>query len=163
QALRQMGPAALGAVPALREALKDPKTEVRFQAAEVLEQIGAADDPALLDALAEMARDAKPPVRGHAALALARLGPAGEKLAVPVLRAMLKETDHLRRTQAARALVRVDPAHADEVIGAMSDLSTHKFAGARADAVSLLRGLGPVGEKVALPALLEMLNEPASR
>src|SRR5262249_53260152 len=142
---------------------KAPTAEVGCRAVWVVEQGGGADARALQGALGEMARDAKPAVRGQAALALARLGPAGEKLALPVLRGMLKETDHLLRMQAARALVRIDPAHVDEVIGALSDLSTHKFTGARADAIGVLRQLGPAGEKVALPALLEMLNEPASR
>jgi hypothetical protein len=103
-ALREIGPAAAEAVPALIEALKDKDKRVRRYAAEALGEIGPKAEkavPVLINAL----KDKDEYVRSNAAFALGKIG----KKAVPVLIQALKDKDKSVRYEAAWALGKIGP------------------------------------------------------
>src|SRR6516164_4311805 len=87
--LRDFGPDARAAVPALINLLHDPDDQIRAGAAGALGNGGpvAKELPALIEAL----KDPAPPVQYGAVKSLARIGPAA-KAAVPALLARMDNT-----------------------------------------------------------------------
>ncbi len=86
EVLAQMGEVA---VPALIEALRDPDTMVRVQAARSLARMGPTGSDAV-PALIEALHDPDDLVREHAARALGQMGPAASE-AIPHLIELLKQ------------------------------------------------------------------------
>jgi vesicle coat complex subunit len=121
-ALRQIGPAAEPAVPALVKALGDPDPEVQISAAEALGRIGPAAEPAV-PALIEALGDPDADVQRTASETLGRIGLAA-KAAVPALINALGSADPGVRRDAARAMA--------EIAAALYDASA-------TEALSLLR------------------------
>lgn len=164
-ALRELGPVAWPAIPALTEALSDPIMPVRKGAAGALGGIGPTADasvPALRRALGDPHRF----VRSWAAMALFEIGP-GAASAVPDLIQMLEsDIDNLRgRSWCASALPRLaaDPDLAvpalrralasdpSEEVRAVAVLSLAKYeneASRREGALSLLEALADPHWKV---------------
>ena len=109
EALRQIGPAAAPAVPALIETLKDTDPTAKWLAADALGAIGPAAAPAI-PALVEVLKDkgANSLARAGAASALGAIGPA----AIPALMEVFKDksADPEVRTYAADALKAIAPA-----------------------------------------------------
>src|SRR5207248_144977 len=80
-ALKDLGPAARGAVPAVVEVMrKDPESQERWGAAGLLGHLGAAARDAV-PALLEAAKDKDQWVRQGAAFALYRIAPAAARQA----------------------------------------------------------------------------------
>jgi HEAT repeat protein len=112
--LRQRGPEAAKATPALIEALADRHPGVRREAAEALCWIGPKSGPALYEAL----KDPNPRVRAGAALALGDIGnhmggkrarPREEvKIIEPILKELLQDEDEEVRQNAAHTLKVLD-------------------------------------------------------
>jgi HEAT repeat protein len=105
QALRQMGPKARSAIPALVRALGDEQSWLSESVASALGEMGPSAVPPLIAAL----KDKNPKVRTNAALALAALGPQAEA-AVPALVVALNDDGLEVRRCAARALGEIGPA-----------------------------------------------------
>jgi HEAT repeat protein len=95
------------AVPALTEALADPKVNVRNRVADTLAQMGPAG-AAAVPALVRLLRDGKGHVNAHMVRALAAMGPAA-RAALPALRTALQDGDCATRDMAAGALKEIDP------------------------------------------------------
>lgn len=107
-ALKDFGPAAAPAVPALIEALQDPDADTRGRAASALGAVGvpaARAVPALIEAL----QDSE--VRRSAAGALGRIGPAAAPAVPALIQTLEDERDDIRH-DAAVALGRIGPAAA---------------------------------------------------
>ena len=77
--LRQIGPDAEHAVPALVERLRDDSASVRDAAAFAIREIGTKD-PTAIAGLAELLRDRDRKIRATAALTLERIGRRGRAL-----------------------------------------------------------------------------------
>lgn len=97
---------ALGATPALLDALKDKEAAVRQSAAATLRTL-APTEAVVVVALAEALKDESALVRQHAAEALKHIGPAAQA-AVPALTTALHDESVPVRTQAAEALARIN-------------------------------------------------------
>jgi HEAT repeat protein len=104
QALRDFGPAAKAAVPALVEAAKDEQVGYAHSA---LESIGPSGNWALPQ-LIEKLSDEDPGDRGIAAFAIGCIGPKAKE-AVPNLIESLEDDHHGVRAETARALGKIGP------------------------------------------------------
>jgi len=110
-AMRELGPVAWPAVPALIEALSDPIVGIRKGAAGALGGIGQA----AVSAVPELARALGDPhrfVRSWAAMALYEIGPAAEPVAADLVHMLETDAGNLRgRAWCASALpeIRVRP------------------------------------------------------
>jgi HEAT repeat protein len=101
--LWNMGPRAVGAVPALLKALRDRSSGVRARAAEALGPTGSAEAvPALVQAL----QDANSPVRWRAAQALGLIGQPSDE-AMNALRVALSDPERDVREAADTALIKL--------------------------------------------------------
>jgi HEAT repeat protein len=106
--LRQIGPAATRAVPALQKALRHPRGKVREEAARALGAIRPESKQAR-EALRERLRDPRDRVRVQAALSLRALDATFDPL--PVLLAVLRETDSSRsRPSCVKAILSLGKA-----------------------------------------------------
>jgi hypothetical protein len=131
--LGEIGPGAIGAVPALVQALEDEYSSVGRAAAAALGQMGAGAVPALTHALG----DEDDSVRAHAAWALAAMGPEAAD-AVPALMRALEDEASPVRTQAAFALKAVG-GEAGDAIPALVEALEDEDAGVRLAAASALK------------------------
>jgi HEAT repeat protein len=158
-ALKQIGPDAKPAVPALVEVIKkykEPAQSAKLQAIAALGKIGAGAKeavPVLIDVTKE-----KPPTsaaRLAAVTALGQIGPEA-KTAVPTLIELLGEEEIKAgpiRLEAARALGLIGSAAGEEAISALVALLENKKLGpSRIVAINALGQIGPPA-KNALAAL----------
>lgn len=152
----EIGAAALPALHALLDALKDPQAAVRSSAVSSLPNIGG-DAAVIAPELIKMLNDADEGVRNAAEEAFRQLGAA----AVPALVVLLADEAPRNRQNAAHAISRIGPrassAHA-ALINALKDKSPEVRAAAG----------GAIGEihgeaRSAVPALLRALKEDHSR
>ena len=159
EALGEIGPEAASAVPALIEALRDPKAGVREKTAEALGEIGpeaASAVPALIEAL----KDREARVRKNAAwtLAFGKIGPEAAS-AVPALIEALKDREARVRENAAAALAVIGPKAASAVPALIEALKDRE-ARVRKNAAWAL-AFGKIGPEAAsaVPALIEALKD----
>lgn len=150
--LANLGPSAEPALPALREAVKDPDETVAFYAISALEKIGPKAVPILREAVDyEMAFN-----RANALRSLARIAPSG----VQEVSKLLDSNDSSIRLAAAYALTASPPEyHGDAIkkLGALlkdSESAQHRYIAAN--------GLSRFG-KPALPMVLDVLKDPNAR
>src|SRR5262249_27235603 len=115
-ALKQLGPKAGAAVPALIELLQDSDPFVRIEAVAALEAIGPAAVPPLVRALAAPNDN----TRMGAALTLGQFGDRAKK-AVGALQKALADKEPRVRAHAAQALWRIDPKYAAEAVPVLSE------------------------------------------
>ncbi len=106
-ALSQIGPAAVGAVPALLAALKDPHANVREAAATALGKIHA-EPKQCVASLIEMLKDKDWRVRGRAAEVLGDWGRVVAHDALPSLKSIAADSDPSVRAAVAGALRRLN-------------------------------------------------------
>src|SRR5262249_41102513 len=139
-ALREIGPAADAARPALVKALKDSDEKVKVTAAEALVRIqpGQEDDSALIAAL----EDTNPAVRANVALALAKRS-YGASGAVPQLLKMTNDKDDDARAAAVEALGKVAPRTSKELLPALRTALKDKSGKVRAAAAGAMGELVP--------------------
>jgi HEAT repeat protein len=104
--LKQAGPAAGIAVPALSAALSDPDMDVRMGASQALARIGSVASPAV-PALINALDDKQSCLRESAAIALGRIG-SGARQAAPKLQLLSSsDSDVLVRRLASDALQKI--------------------------------------------------------
>jgi hypothetical protein len=146
--LRQLGPEAKAAVPALIDSLKDKNVSVREESAFALQQIGSPAKPAI-PALIDALKDEDYWVRYWSLRALADFG-GDARAAVPALAQILKGPDAELKVQAARGLWRMGE-NRKEVLAALIDVLQERWD------VRAARMLGEIGPdaKPAVPALLK--------
>jgi HEAT repeat protein len=149
QALREIGPEAKAAVPALIETLKDKNEEVPKVAGWALVEMGQAAVPGLIDAL----KDDDRKVHLGAAWALGYIGTA----AVHALTEALSNEDICVRGRAALVLVKIDQQTKASVPGLIDALSDEDEC-IREKAAEALGMIG-ADAKAAAPALTEALSD----
>jgi HEAT repeat protein/lysophospholipase L1-like esterase len=154
RALGALGAGAKAGVPALFEALTDPREGVRWSAAEALSKMDLAA-PGAVAPLAAALRSPDSYVRGFAAWTLGNLGSVARD-AVPALVQALGEREGAPAVEAA--LARIGPAAAEAVPALLLDLK-HKDGGRRWRAARTLGRLGPAA-RAAVPGLIEALHDP---
>jgi HEAT repeat protein len=154
-ALKEGGRAA---TPVLTEMLRDGKPEVRWQAADLLGQMGPAPagDTAARDALVRALQDDDPHVRAVAASSLSVLGAAGPE-AIPVLCDMLTTGERLA---ALKALVRYGP-EAEPAIPRLVKLLTDADSEIRWRAAMTLGKIGPAARGSVSPLVAALKDEDA--
>jgi HEAT repeat protein len=183
--LRQRGPEAAEAAPALVRALHDDDPHVRAVAAAALAAVGHAGPEAIpvlryllstddrlqavktlaqygpeaapaISKLIDLLHDSDSEVRWNAARTLGKIGPAAQSSA-PALIAALKDDDALVREHAAESLGQLGPG-TKEAVPALVAVLHDPDARVRRDAV---RSLGQRGEEArsASQAIRELLND----
>jgi hypothetical protein len=148
--LGAMGPKAKNAVPALVEALKDERAEVRVEASRALAAIGEAALQPLTKALGDKDRQTR------MGAALGHMGP-NAKSATPALMDALEDPDIPVRCHAAQALWRVS-GKANLSVPVLAEALTHTKAAVRKSAATALALIGPEAWR-AVPALGKALND----
>jgi HEAT repeat protein len=160
-AMRELGPVAWPAVPALIEALSDPVVPVRKGAAGALGGIGQAAEasvPALRGALADPHRF----VRSWAAMALFEIGPAASPAAPDLIQMMEGDVHNLRgRAWCASALPRLN-ANPEQAVPALRRvLADDPSEEVRAVAVLSLEKYGlEAAKRGGTLALMDALSDP---
>ncbi|MEX0712485.1 MAG: HEAT repeat domain-containing protein [Pirellulales bacterium] len=104
--LRDLGPRAKQAIPALVAVLEDDDADVASMAAEALGAVGAATD-VVVPSLAEALAHPDWVVRWSAAGALARIGPDARAADKALIRVINSDKDRDVKQQASRALARI--------------------------------------------------------
>ena len=132
--LVRLGP---DAVSELIQVVKDNDVDLRYVAADALDEIGPPAVPVLIQAL----KDGEEVLRERAAEALGRIGP-GAKHAVPALIQVLKDQDSRVRVAAAWALGRIGPA-AKDALPALNELLKDEFKDGREAAEEALKKIQP--------------------
>ncbi len=150
--LQRIGPPA---VPALREALKDPDSRVRVYAADALLGIGYEAKDAVPD-LTEALKDKDNYVRASAGEALEAIGSRAYE-ALPALKAALQDEEANVRYIAAKALAKMGSKSKDAVpalTATLKDSDGHVRAAAA-------EAIGAIGReaKDAVPSLTEALRD----
>lgn len=149
-ALREIGPGAADALPALRDLEDDPDPAVRRATALAFGALG----PAALDPLVGMCRDKDASVRAAAAGALRLLREAAAP-ALPTLRALLRDPDDWVRIAAAKTVGTLGK-DAEMAIPELADLLRRGSEPHRAAAAEALLSIGPA----AAPALARAATDP---
>ena len=155
--LGEIGPAAGGAVPQLRVALRDRKPEVRWRAAEALGKIGE-NARAAVPELNTMLKDRSPLVRVGAAGAICRIDPRTEAPAVAVLiEALQSDAPWWIRASAAESIRQLGAGGTQATAG-LAAMVCDETVNVRRPAARALAAIGP-GAKEAVPALTEALGD----
>ena len=160
-ALGEIGPEAAPAVPALVELLKkDPRPEIRREAALTLGAIGEAAEmatPQLIEALG----DADQGIRMGAVFAIGRIGPVAEMAAKPLQKMSGPQSPPLLRTLSLSAQARINPNDKQLVQRAVPPLveaMRSREPRVRVTAASALVDLNAPPEMI-LPAMKRILSE----
>ncbi|MBW4547766.1 MAG: HEAT repeat domain-containing protein [Symplocastrum torsivum CPER-KK1] len=143
------------AVPALIEALKSEKKQVRWRAASALGEIGAEASSAV-PALTTALQDEDEYIRRISAYALGKIG-LEAALAVPDLIAALQDTDRNLRLVAAYALGKIG-AEASSAVPNLITALQDTNAEVRLNAATALGRIG-AESKTAVPALIVALQD----
>jgi len=139
--LASRGSKAREAVPALKEALKDPDKRVRYNAAKSLSRVGS-DARQATGALIDALKDSHPGTRYYAAKTLAKLKLKGEdgQDAVPGLIGTLKDSNPRTRYYAAKCLKDIGP-EAKQATAALMEASRDANKDVRQAAAGALKKL----------------------
>lgn len=148
-ALSQIGSPA---VPALTEALKDNRADVRLNAALALGRIGAVAKPSV-PPLIELSKDPNLAVQQQAIVALGQIGVDAQP-AVPVLVAALKQPNWQIRANVAHTLGEIGPPAESAIPGLIATLNDQD-AVVRQRATFALSRIG----SAAIPTLLNTLKD----
>jgi HEAT repeat protein/lysophospholipase L1-like esterase len=144
------------ALPALFDALHDPRAAVRWRAAQAIYEIGPPKELALPRYIEALGGD-DAYVRSFAAWSLGALGPAAAD-AVPALVDALSREEAFSQGGAALALGKVGPAAREAVPALVGALESGTLARRRA-AARALGQLGPAAAE-AIPALVRQAAHP---
>jgi HEAT repeat protein/energy-coupling factor transporter ATP-binding protein EcfA2 len=146
-------------VRALLGALRDEDSDVRWNAAWALSELGEASDEVIVALLGAL-RDEDASVRMSAAWALGELGRASDEVVVALLIA-LRDEDAGVRGSAAWALGKFGQA-SGEVVGALLDALRDENAPVRWSAALALRELGKASDEVVSALLVALRDEDTS-
>ncbi|HEY8506384.1 MAG TPA: HEAT repeat domain-containing protein, partial [Gemmataceae bacterium] len=156
--------------PVFREALKDAEPNTRLRAAQHMLQTfpAAPHSPADRDAatavVADLLRGGDSNLRLRAASVLGMVRPPeGLRDALPALREALRDADPRVRVQIALLLARQGGDDRETGLAALAEIARGNDLTLRSHALSVLRSMGPDGERVIVPALVESLKDPAQR
>jgi HEAT repeat protein len=158
--IRQLGPKAKDAVPALAEELKDPDAAYRREVCFALASIGPGAKPAV-PALVKALSDADEGVRHIATYALGKIGPDAAA-AAPDLKKNLASDDLFLKTASVWALVHIEPKDLDFRVKAVpilaKALAESDRERVRMEVATTLGEIGPTA-KDAIPALEKRVAE----
>jgi HEAT repeat protein len=157
-----VGPDDKAAVAPLRQALLDPDSEVRANAALALSNIGGKNALAALPLLRNAMRTSVDvDLRRQAAVAIRNIGPEA-KDAVPDLVEALRDPDEETRTNAALALGGIGENAASAVPALVRVVADpQQMSATRIEAAVALSRIGPVPAAVqSIPTLLQVLENP---
>jgi 3-methyladenine DNA glycosylase AlkD len=153
-ALRQIGPAASSAAPALARGLRDSQSSDAGDFLWALTALGSEGITQALPDILEMLSSRDRQVRYTACYAAGTIGPAARE-AVPILEKNLQEPDKFLQLASAWALVQIDPHRsgvAEECVDPLIRGLSLSNPGARIEAATALGRLGSAA-KSAVPAL----------
>jgi HEAT repeat protein/WD40 repeat protein len=153
EALGELGPAAISAVPALIGALADQEVFVRSYAARALGKIGGGAK-ATMAALIRALRDRDPLVRAEAAEALGKIDPANRVALFPLI-AALRDPELSVRIAAETALGKIGPTARDALPALIAGLQDPNVS---VDGRDALLASALVGGKDAVPLLVSILK-----
>lgn len=156
EALAAMGPEAMEALPAIKEALKDRGGFVRASAAVAYWKV-TGESAVPIASLVELLQGSDPWPKSWAVDGLGRIGES-DKEAVPPLVAVLEDKEAGWR--AALILCKISP-ESTEPIPALIIIVNGKGIGTFSNRKEAIEGLGRIGPKAnaAVPHLLEVLDE----
>ncbi|MSQ96627.1 MAG: HEAT repeat domain-containing protein [Gemmataceae bacterium] len=137
---------------------KDPNSEVRRAALNVLVQIVESGDKEVIPSLLSALEDLDLENRRNAALALSNIGGADTAAAVPILLEAAKNGDKDLRPQAVLAFRNIGPAAAPAVPELIRFLQSDKDAKVREYAALAIGGIGSAAER-AVPTLVEKIQD----
>jgi HEAT repeat protein len=132
-------------IKALGAALKDKEISVRYNAVEVLSDLGP-DCVAVLPAMIEMMKEKEALVRGQTIRAIAQLGPDA-KPAIPAFVVALSDEQHLVAGLASHALGEIGAAAVPALVDALKSPEPN----ARTEAVHALAMIGPAAKEAVQP------------
>jgi HEAT repeat protein len=160
-ALRQIGPAAEPAVPALLQGLNDPNPAVCSDCLWALTAVaGETSAPEIVPEILRLLNSPIPQVRYTACYAAGTLGPSAAA-AVPTLEKDLHDMDQFRQLVAAWALIRIAPEAPqvrEECLDPLIRGLNSPASSVRAEAAATL-GLMGADAKRAVPALTELSED----
>lgn len=154
--LGRIGPEAEEAIPALTEALKDPRSEVRREAVFALGAIGPAAAPAVPQ-ITELLQDPDMNVRYAAAYALGKIGPKAIGAKQQLLD-RLATADQFLALVSAWALAQIQPecsVTSPKTVPLLIKALDQSSPMVQLEAIDALECLGPLAED-ALPRLKEL-------
>lgn len=139
--LGDLGAAAKGELPRVRDAIGDPFAAVALEAAVTLCRLG--DDPApAVRVVTSALGSTTDPIPAAAIAAIARMGPAGKPL-IPAALAKLSDPSPYSRLAAAEFVVTLEPPEAEKAIPDLAKLVTDPIVEVRRKAGEVLEALGP--------------------
>jgi HEAT repeat protein len=156
ESLKEMGPLAAPAVPALAEALHDKNLAVQLEVLLTLERIGPAAREAVGELIKVLENKDRPRLHSGAVDALGAIGRDAAK-AVPVLLKLLTGKDIHLATAAGHALTKILPAGSDQLADVVPVLVKSLANPAPEIRNEAIFGLGTCGGK-AVPALTKLVE-----
>jgi HEAT repeat protein len=160
--LRQLGPAARPAVPALLRRLRSGAGDTRLGAAEALKAADPTTWRSFVPVFVRMLKSESRWDRLRSITALRDTGPdAGS--ALPALRERFADEDPLNRVLAAEAVYRIDPETVSDAVDCLISVLKDPGAGGRAPyrqrraAIRVFDKIGPPA-RAAAPALVELVR-----
>lgn len=161
-ALRQIGPPAASAAPALIQGLKDPNPAVCVSCLWALTAVAPEDAaPAIAPQIGALLSSPSPQVRYTACYAAGTLGPDANAV-VPSLEKNLQDPDQFLQIASAWALMRIRPEKPEIVEECLDPLIrglSLPDPRVRAEAATSLGLSGPAAQR-AIPALTELTHDP---
>jgi HEAT repeat protein len=165
--LRQLGPVARPAVPALLQRVRSGSFECRFVAAECLKEADRSTWRSFVPVFVAGLKADERWFRQRAINALRDTGPDA-RAALPALRQCFRDEDPLNRVAAAEAVFKIDSAAVVDVVACLTELlketpgTPRRLNRAWRLTFRALEKIGPPA-KAAVPALVELIrNDPDS-
>jgi HEAT repeat protein len=160
--LRQLGPAARPAVPALLRRVRSGDGGTRLGAAEALKAADPTTWRSFVPMFVGMLKSDSRRDRQRSITALRDTGPDARS-ALPALRERFADEDPTNRVLAAEAVYRIDPAAVADAVGCLIDVLKDPGLGGRTPyrqcrtAIRVLDRIGPPA-RAAAPALVELVR-----
>lgn len=160
--LKQLGPAARPAVPALLRRVRSGDTDTRLAAAEALKQADRTTWRSFVPVFVTALKSESQWVRQRAITDLRDTGPDA-RAALSALRERFTDADAMNRVLAAEAVYRIDPAAVADAVGCLIAIVRDPTPGGRAPhrhqraTIRVLDKIGPPA-RAAAPALVDLVR-----